>query len=53
MAAPTRARSAFEMIKATGGGRGPEYVVRSADGGVVAAKWHRPASRNVLRGDVA
>src|SRR5215470_6348292 len=53
MAAPTRSRSAFEMIKATGGGTGPEYAVRSADGRVVAAKWRRPASRNVLRGGVA
>ena len=53
MAAPTRSRSAFEMIKATGGGTGPEYAVRAADGSVVAAKWRRPASRNVLRGGVA
>jgi AraC family transcriptional regulator len=51
--AHTRAPAAFEMIEATSGGRGPEYAVRSADGTVFAAKWRRPASRNVLRGGVA
>lgn len=53
MTAPARAPSAFEMIRATGGGRGPEYAVRSADGSIFAAKWRRPASRNVLCGGVA
>ncbi len=49
----TRAPSAFEMIEATSVGHGPEYAVRSADGSVFAAKWRRPASRNVLRAGVA
>ena len=53
MTADARAPSAFEMIRATSGGHGLEYSVRSADGTVFAAKWRRPASRNVLRGGVA
>ncbi len=53
MTAPARAPSAFEMIRATGGGRDPVYAVPSADGSVFAAKWRRPASRNVLAGHVA
>src|SRR5262250_2724672 len=36
--------SAFSHFLGTNHPRDPDYIVRSADGDVIAAKWHRPAA---------
>ena len=38
--------SAFSQYLATNRPTPPDYVVHDPDGEVIAAKWHRPASRN-------
>lgn len=41
--------SAFSQYLATNLPTRPDYVVEGSDGTVVAAKWHRPASRSATR----
>ncbi|HXZ00804.1 MAG TPA: AraC family transcriptional regulator [Stellaceae bacterium] len=40
--------AAFDALLGSNGGTGPDYVVSGAGGRPIAAKWHRPASRNRL-----
>ena len=41
--------SAFSQYLATNHPIGPDYVVHDTNGEVIAAKWHRPASRNATQ----
>jgi AraC family transcriptional regulator len=41
--------SAFNQYLATNCSKEADYVVRDASGEVIAAKWHRPASRNTTQ----
>jgi AraC family transcriptional regulator len=45
--------SAFSQYLATNDPKEADYVVHDPSGGVIAAKWHRPASRSAMQAVVA
>lgn len=45
---PTDRISAFDAHLRSNGGTGADYAISDAEGRPIAAKWHRPASRNRL-----